>query len=549
MIADGRIEKSKEAKGTFLLPSLVDLSLDGKLCLFDTKTTPGAATVNYRLTKGFSLWHPVPKAERSEYGESFNQVTLWNSAPSAASKASPCGSFAYEFRLFNTGFGARAFVKPQSRASQSNPAYASEGDFVPVHWSMGLRLQDGARSSECIANNYEEPYVRLDCHQVTDAMMTPMTIQVAGKIQGEGLTKKNRTARGPSHMALLQSSGPSFVRSTVVASSSSSTKKNSLQTQLVLVSRGEAPFEPSSEDTLGVVPSPIDSKTLTTPTTWHVVIFGGSLRQLVESSHLVPLMCDPPPSNKPAWIDSRWIPHGKLIRITKFTTKDSKAIIDWTKANNFPLVHFDAGWYGNEYDKKSSAKQVLASFADKLDMAKVAKYANDNGRRLCVYVNELALRDTPELTRIYSNWGVSGIKFGFVEVGDPRAMRILHQRIIAFGDAGLFVNVHDSYRPRGLTRTFPFLVTQEGVRGEERKPDALHHTILPFVRTLQGSADYTPRYLGGGSVTHNTQIDGAGVFQKAPMNHNTHILLLHYDCVNFSFVAVVAVVFQRSPLY
>jgi hypothetical protein len=40
-------------------------------------------------------------------------------------------------------------------------------------------------------------------------------------------------------------------------------------------------------------------------------------------------------------------------------------------------------------------------------------------------------------------------------------------------------------------------VTQEGVRGEERKPDATHHTILPFVRYVQGAADYTPRYLKG----------------------------------------------------
>jgi len=130
----------------------------------------------------------------------------------------------------------------------------------------------------------------------------------------------------------------------------------------------------------------------------------------------------------------------------------------------------------------------------------VAAHANALGLRVCLYVNELALRDTAELVRIYADWGIGGVKFGFVEVGDPRSMRILHARLFRFGQAGFYINVHDSYRPRGLSRTYPFLVTQEGVRGEERKPDAAHHTMLPFVRSLQGAADYTPRYLVGAGL-------------------------------------------------
>jgi len=45
-----------------------------------------------------------------------------------------------------------------------------------------------------------------------------------------------------------------------------------------------------------------------------------------------------------------------------------------------------------------------------------------------------------------------------------------------------------------------FVVASVGIRGEERKPDARHHTVLPFTRLLQGSADYTPRYLQGAGV-------------------------------------------------
>ena len=164
------------------------------------------------------------------------------------------------------------------------------------------------------------------------------------------------------------------------------------------------------------------------------------------------------------------------------------------------MVHLDAGWYGDEYNKESSALAVLPSVATFLDLPAVGTYAAMKNTRVSLYVNELALRDTVELVKLFPNWGIGGIKFGFVEVGDPRSMRILHNRIIAFGSAGLFINVHDSYRPRGLTRTYPFLISQEGVRGEERTPDAVHHSMLPFVRLIQGSADYTPRYLNGAGL-------------------------------------------------
>ena len=41
----------------------------------------------------------------------------------------------------------------------------------------------------------------------------------------------------------------------------------------------------------------------------------------------------------------------------------------------------------------------------------------------------------------------------------------------------LMVNIHDEYRPSGFSRTYPNLLTQEGIRGNEEFPDATHNTI------------------------------------------------------------------------
>jgi alpha-glucosidase len=56
------------------------------------------------------------------------------------------------------------------------------------------------------------------------------------------------------------------------------------------------------------------------------------------------------------------------------------------------------------------------------------------------------------------------------------------------------VNIHDDWRPTGEQRTWPNLLTAEGIRGNEEMPDATHNTVLPFVRYLAGAADYTICY-------------------------------------------------------
>jgi alpha-glucosidase len=55
-------------------------------------------------------------------------------------------------------------------------------------------------------------------------------------------------------------------------------------------------------------------------------------------------------------------------------------------------------------------------------------------------------------------------------------------------------DIHDEYRPTGFSRTYPNLLTQEGVRGNEEFPDGINNTTLPFTRFLAGAADATVCY-------------------------------------------------------
>jgi hypothetical protein len=313
--------------------------------------------------------------------------------------------------------------------------------------------------------------------------MTPITMVVDPVVTTVGRKSAVSSYR---YMSIVQADGPSFMRSM-----GSSTKDDPSHT-LSILSRGDLPLR-ALEGQLGVVEHP--QMGWVTASSWNAILVGESPAALVHANHLVYLLCPPPSELHPLTLDGRWVTHGKSLRVRGHTTKAAKVLLDFAARYNYQTIHFDAGWYGDESNRSSSPRVIAPQYAQELNFNEVANYAHARGVTITVYVNELALIETPALLELYPKWGVSGVKFGFVDVNSPRAMRSLHSRVLAYAHVGLSINIHDLYRPRGLSRTWPNLLTQEGVRGEERKPDATHHTILPFVRYLQGAADYTPRYM------------------------------------------------------
>ena len=56
----------------------------------------------------------------------------------------------------------------------------------------------------------------------------------------------------------------------------------------------------------------------------------------------------------------------------------------------------------------------------------------------------------------------------------------------------MMVDIHDEYRLTGIQKTFPNVMTVEGICGNEEMPCAAHNCALPFTRYLDGPGDYTP---------------------------------------------------------
>lgn len=217
-------------------------------------------------------------------------------------------------------------------------------------------------------------------------------------------------------------------------------------------------------------------------TPWRTVSFAKSAIGLHDYSQLFIKLAKP--SGKPV---PSWIKPGKLIR-AQLTTQSGLDCIDFAVKQNLQYIMFDAGWYGAEFRSGSDPTQVIPQ----IDMPKVIQYGKDNGIGVILYVNYVGLRaklDT--ILPLYKKWGVSGIKFGFVDGASQKGISWVVSAIKKVNDFGFILDIHDNWKPTGLSRTYPALLTQEGIRGDENSPDPFHTTVLPFTRFLAGPADFT----------------------------------------------------------
>lgn len=198
--------------------------------------------------------------------------------------------------------------------------------------------------------------------------------------------------------------------------------------------------------------------------------------------------------------DASWIKPGKVMREVTLSTEGAKALVDFAVKRNLQYIHFDAGWYGDEYDKKSDATTATVDprrnkAGKTLDLEEVIAYAKKHDVGVILYVDQRALQlQLDKILPAYKAMGVAGIKFGFVHVGSQVWTKWLHEAVRKCADYGLMVDIHDEYRPTGFSRTYPNLMTQEGIRGNEEFPDATHNVTLPFTRFVGGAADYTICY-------------------------------------------------------
>lgn len=186
--------------------------------------------------------------------------------------------------------------------------------------------------------------------------------------------------------------------------------------------------------------------------------------------------------------------------------------IDFAAEHGLEYVILDEGWY---------TLGDLTAVVPEIDMEAIAAHAKRRGVGLIMWVIWKTFDEQMEAALdLFERWGVKGIKIDFMQREDQWMVRFYERAARAAAARRMLVNFHGAYKPTGLYRTWPNVVTSEGVVGLEHSkwsadasPD--NAVTFPFLRMMAGPVDYTP-----GAMMNATKSDFRPIFGR-PMSQGT----------------------------
>ena len=246
-------------------------------------------------------------------------------------------------------------------------------------------------------------------------------------------------------------------------------------------------------------------------TPWRVMIIGERPGALIEHDYLILNL------NKPCVLkDTSWIKPGKLTGIWwgyhtrrygpwAATTDRVKRFIDFASRHNIHKLIVE-GWTAEGWSCWHN--QNFTTPSEYLDLKEVMDYGKEHGVRFLMWMEtggnyENLIRQFDRAIDLYEKWGAFGIMVGWAGSTKPHnhhdqfMINLYHEIVKKAAAHHLTVIFHEAYKPTGLRRTYPNLVSREAVQGMEYsawswKNTAKHMVILPFVRNVAGPMNYTP---------------------------------------------------------
>jgi len=188
---------------------------------------------------------------------------------------------------------------------------------------------------------------------------------------------------------------------------------------------------------------------------------------------------------------------------------------DWWNASNLYGVDFKSGlntdtWkyyvdfaseYGLEYiildEGWSYSTTDITRPNPNLDLEYLIRYAKSKNVGIILWTTWRALNEQWEVLDLYRQWGVAGIKVDFMNRSDQWMVNFYEKVAEETFRRELLVDFHGAYKPVGLRRKYPNVLSYEGVYGLENckwsemvTPE--HNLTIPFIRMVCGPMDYTP---------------------------------------------------------
>ena len=227
---------------------------------------------------------------------------------------------------------------------------------------------------------------------------------------------------------------------------------------------------------------------------WRALMVADDPGRLVEST----LVYDLSPENRVA--DTTWIHPGKASwnwwvgdvgkdGQSAYTTDNMKYYVDFAAQSGFPYMMLDAGW---------SAGRDITTLNGKVDVPELVQYAATKHVKVWIWLySESVMQQMKEAFPLYEKWGVAGIKIDFINRDDQQGIQFYYDVAKEAAQHHLMVDFHGTHTPWGLDRTYPNVLSYEGVLGMEnnkvgRRDSPVDRSVFAFTRLIAGPMDYTP---------------------------------------------------------
>lgn len=212
-------------------------------------------------------------------------------------------------------------------------------------------------------------------------------------------------------------------------------------------------------------------------TPWRTAIVG-SLDTLVGST-LVDDLAPPSEVKDTSWIrpgvdDWSWLSEGS----SPGDFDRQRDFVDYAAEHGLQYTLVDAGWQAGW-------------------VPELVRYARARGVDVILWFAWTDLQTQQQRDTWFSKikaWGVAGVKVDYMDSDSQSTFQWYDAILHDTARLKLMIDFHGATIPRGLQRTWPQVMSIEGVRGEENGQNATRDIFLAFTRNIVGSMDYTPTW-------------------------------------------------------
>jgi alpha-glucosidase len=229
---------------------------------------------------------------------------------------------------------------------------------------------------------------------------------------------------------------------------------------------------------------------------WRVLIIAENDGDLIESQMVYklakPLQLKDTSWIKPGKVAWDWYNYNNIYGVdfrAGVNTETYKYYIDFAAKYGIEYIILDEGWY---------VLGDLMNIVEDMDIDELFRYAKSKNVGIIPWVIWKTLDDQlEEAMDQFEKWGAKGLKVDFMQRDDQWMVNYYHKITKETAKRKMLVDFHGSYKPAGLNRAYPNLITKEGVRGLEncKWGDAAnpeYNVTIPFIRMVAGPMDYTP---------------------------------------------------------